>query len=71
LIFFAVFGDAASTGRVYDGAYDILGCTAAGSACHLHHAGFLLGLLLEPEDEGEMFFRNVGLCPNYTALQHR
>jgi hypothetical protein len=26
----------------------------------LLHAGFLLGLLLNPEDGGEIFFRNFG-----------
>jgi hypothetical protein len=31
--------------------------------------GFLLGLLFGPEDGGDMFFRNVGLSSNYTALQ--
>jgi hypothetical protein len=29
-------------------------------ACCLLHTGFLLGLLLKPEDGGDMFFRNVG-----------
>jgi hypothetical protein len=24
------------------------------------HAGFLLGLFFDPEDEGDMFLRNVG-----------
>jgi hypothetical protein len=32
-------------------------------------AGFLLGLIFKPEDGGDMFFRNVGLSPNYTAFQ--
>jgi hypothetical protein len=31
-----------------------------GSACHLLHAGFLLDLFFDPEDGGEMFFRNFG-----------
>jgi hypothetical protein len=31
-----------------------------GFACSLLPAGFLLGLLLNPEDEGDMFLRNVG-----------
>jgi hypothetical protein len=30
------------------------------SACHLLHAGFLLGLFFEPEDGGDMFLQNVG-----------
>jgi hypothetical protein len=35
-------------------------------------AGFLLGLLFEPEDGGEKFLRNIGgVPPNYTALQQR
>jgi hypothetical protein len=29
------------------------------SACNLLHAGFLLGLFFDPEDRGDMFFRNV------------
>jgi hypothetical protein len=28
--------------------------------CHLHLQGFLLGLFFDPEDGGDMFFRNVG-----------
>jgi hypothetical protein len=34
-------------------------------------AGFLLGLLFNAEDGGDMFLRNVGLSPNYKALQPR
>jgi hypothetical protein len=34
-------------------------------------AGFLLGLLFDPEDRSDMFLLNVGLSPNYTGLQHR
>jgi hypothetical protein len=30
-----------------------------------------LGLLLNPEDGGDMFLRIVWLCPNFTALQPR
>jgi hypothetical protein len=30
---------------------------------------FLLRLLFDPEDGGDMFLRNVALSPNYTALQ--
>jgi hypothetical protein len=36
---------------------------ASASAC------FLLGLLFDPEDEDDLFLRNVGLFSNYTALQ--
>jgi hypothetical protein len=32
------------------------------SACCLLHAGFLLGLLLNPEDGTDMFLRNVSQC---------
>jgi hypothetical protein len=31
----------------------------------------LLGLFFDLEDGGDMFLRNVGLSPNYTALQAR
>jgi hypothetical protein len=38
-------------------------------ACCLLYADFLLGLLFDPEDKGDMFFQNVGrLSPNYKAL---
>jgi hypothetical protein len=33
------------------------------------YIGFLCGLLFGLEDGHETFLRNVGLCPNYTALQ--
>jgi hypothetical protein len=36
-----------------------------------YSVGFLRDLLLEPEDEGDIFPRNVGLSPKYTALQPR
>jgi hypothetical protein len=29
-------------------------------ACHLLHAGFLLGVFFNPEDGGNMFLSNVG-----------
>jgi hypothetical protein len=32
---------------------------------------FLLALFFCPEDGGDMFVRNVGISPNYTALQPR
>jgi hypothetical protein len=32
----------------------------AGSACGLLHAGFLFDLLFEPDDGGDVFFRNIG-----------
>jgi hypothetical protein len=31
-----------------------------GGTCRLFHAGFLLGLFFDPEDEGDVFLRNVG-----------
>jgi hypothetical protein len=31
-------------------------------------AGFLLGLLFDTEDEGDMLLWNVGFFPNYMAL---
>jgi hypothetical protein len=41
-------------------------------ACYLLHAGFLLDSFFVPEDEGEMFLRNVSwLSTNYTALYSR
>jgi hypothetical protein len=39
---------------------------------YLLHAGFLLGLLFNPEDVGYMFFRKAGLISTgYTALYPR
>jgi hypothetical protein len=32
---------------------------------------FVFGLLFDPEDGGDMFFRNVKLPLNYTTLQPR
>jgi hypothetical protein len=41
-------------------------------ACYLLHAGFLLGLLFDPEDGGTIFLRNIGwLSVDYTALYPR
>jgi hypothetical protein len=38
-------------------------------ACHLFSPGFLALLIFDPEDGGDMFFRNVGwLSTDYTAL---
>jgi hypothetical protein len=43
-----------------------------GSASYLFHADFLLCLLLDSEDGGDMVFRNVGcFSTNYTALYPR
>jgi hypothetical protein len=33
--------------------------------------GLLLGLLFDHEDGSDIFLRNVGLFPKYTALQRR
>jgi hypothetical protein len=41
------------------------------SYCYLLHAGFLLGLFLDPEDRGDMFLHNVGIIRvsvDYMAL---
>jgi hypothetical protein len=32
-------------------------------------AGFLIGLLFDPEDGCSMFLRNFRLCPKYMTLQ--
>jgi hypothetical protein len=34
-------------------------------------AGFLLGLLFDPEDGGNVLLRNMVFSPNYTELQPR
>jgi hypothetical protein len=42
------------------------------SVCNLLHADFSLGLFFDPEDEGDIFLRNVGwLSTNYTELYPR
>jgi hypothetical protein len=42
------------------------------STCCLIHAGFLLGLILDPEDGSHILPRNFGrLSPDYTALCSR
>jgi hypothetical protein len=42
------------------------------SACHLLHAGFLNGIVFDPEDGGNMFLRNVSwLWTDYTTLYAR
>jgi hypothetical protein len=38
-------------------------------SCSPASAGFLFNLLFDPEDGGDMFLRNFGLCPKYTVLQ--
>jgi hypothetical protein len=44
----------------------------AWTAYCLLHAGFLLGILFNPEDGGDMFFRNVGwLSTDYIAIYPR
>jgi hypothetical protein len=39
--------------------------------CVVTPAVFFLGLEFELEDGGDMFLRNVGITPNYTALQQK
>jgi hypothetical protein len=40
--------------------WDVMVCSPLQSfACYLLHAGFLLGSFFNPEDEGNMFLRNV------------
>jgi hypothetical protein len=34
-------------------------------------AGLIFGLEFDPEDGGDTFLRNVGITPNYAALQHK
>jgi hypothetical protein len=42
--------------------WDITPCgpLKVNSACYMFHAGFLLGLFVDPEDGGDMFVRNFG-----------
>jgi hypothetical protein len=43
-----------------------------GSKLNWFHADFLFGLFLDPEDGGDMFFRNIGgLSTKYTELYPR
>jgi hypothetical protein len=40
--------------------------------CYLLHIGLLLGLFFDPENRGDMFFRNFSwLSTDYTALYPR
>jgi hypothetical protein len=42
------------------------------SACYLPDAGFLLGVIFDPEDGGDIFLRNIGwLSTDYMALYPR
>jgi hypothetical protein len=50
--------------RVSQARYQKLG---GGKQSRLFIAGFLLGLLFDPEDGDVIFLRNVWLCLNYTA----
>jgi hypothetical protein len=40
------------------------------SECNLKKKKLRIGGTYRPEDGGDMFFRNDGLSPNYTMLQH-
>jgi hypothetical protein len=40
--------------------HNALKSTETSFACYLPHAGLLLGLFFDPEDEGDIFVRNVG-----------
>jgi hypothetical protein len=57
--------------RSFGGGYRLhFQCQSQLATCF--HAGFLLSLLFEPEDHGDMFLRNVGwLSAEYTALCSR
>jgi hypothetical protein len=44
--------------RIFGGIYRL-----QSSACYLLYAGFLLGLLFDPDDGNDMFLRNVGSLP--------
>jgi hypothetical protein len=42
------------------------------TVCHLLHAKFFFGLLVDPEDGDDTLVRSVGgPMPNYTALKSR
>jgi hypothetical protein len=41
------------------------------SACYLLHPGLLLGLFFDPEDEGDMFLRNVDWLSTDTVSYSR
>jgi hypothetical protein len=44
----------------------------ASSNFYLHHAGFLFGLFFDPEDDGNIFLRNVDYhSTDYTSLHPR
>jgi hypothetical protein len=50
----------------------VLSSGTACSACCLLHAGSLLGLVLDPEDGGDMLLWNVGwFSTDYTVISHK
>jgi hypothetical protein len=46
--------------RNYIDALDVIKTLEKKHSCCLNFAGFLFGLLFDPEDEGRTFLRNVG-----------